>query len=101
MTGNTNASPSVGGKETGASRSQTVLAPESAIGEGVGSGAYADVKYRGWVIHYDPCLPVAYCDWGFAHDNFDGASDANDNRYGYAPTLEAAKREIDIREDEE
>jgi hypothetical protein len=50
------------------------------------------------VIHYDPCVPVPYCDWAYAHDDLDGAPDANDNRYGYAATLAQAKAEIDERE---
>ncbi len=52
--------------------------------------------YRNWHIHYDPPpIPSRASDWHFAHDDFDGAPDANDNRYGHAASLEAAKAEID------
>lgn len=52
--------------------------------------------YRNWHIHYDPPpIPTRNCDWHFAHDDFDGAPDTNDNRCGHAESLEAAKAEID------
>ena len=35
-----------------------------------------------------------YC---FAHESYDGAPDSNDHRNGHAPTVEAAKREIDAQ----
>lgn len=55
--------------------------------------------YRGWHIYYDPPpIPTRSCDWQFYHDDFDGAPDAGDNRCGFAPTLDAAKAEIDERE---
>lgn len=59
--------------------------------------------YRGWVIYFDPPpIPIRTLDWTYSHDSFDGAPDANDNRYGYAPSLEQAKRDIDeIEEDRE
>lgn len=38
--------------------------------------------------------------YAFSHDDFDGADDANDSRYGHAPTIEAAKAEIDAIEQE-
>lgn len=52
--------------------------------------------YRNWHIRYDPPpIPSRACDWQFAHNDFDGAPDAGDNRCGHAPSLEAAKAEID------
>lgn len=52
--------------------------------------------YRNWNINYDPPpIPSRDCDWHFAHVDFDGAPDANDNRCGHAASLEAAKAEID------
>lgn len=39
-------------------------------------------------------------DYCYCHDDYDGAPDANDNRYGYAASVEAAKAEIDEREDD-
>jgi len=56
-------------------------------------------SYRGWHIAYDPPpIPVRTCDWQFWHDDFDGAEDSGDNRYGHASSLEAAKAEIDAWE---
>lgn len=37
-------------------------------------------------------------DFAFAHDDYDGAEDSNDDRFGYAKTIEEAKAEIDERE---
>lgn len=37
-------------------------------------------------------------DFAFCHDDFDGADDANDNRYGSARTVEEAKAAIDEME---
>ena len=59
-------------------------------GEGCGE------TYRNWHIRYDPPpIPSRASDWHFAHSDFDGAPDANDNRCGCAASLEAAKAEID------
>ena len=59
-------------------------------GEGCGE------TYRNWHIRYDPPpIPSRASDWHFAHSDFDGAPDANDNRCGRAASLEAAKAEID------
>jgi hypothetical protein len=33
--------------------------------------------------------------YSFSHDDYDGAEDSNDNRYGYGRTIEACKAEID------
>jgi hypothetical protein len=55
--------------------------------------------YRGYRIDYDPPpIPVRCCDWQFAHEDYDGPED---NRCGHAPSLEAAKAEIDIIEDDQ
>lgn len=53
------------------------------------------VWHRGWRIYvtYDYGTPIA-----FSHDDFDGAPDANDNRCGYAASVEEAKAEIDEME---
>ena len=57
--------------------------------------------YRDWHIDFDPPpIPTRNCDWQFWHDDFDGAEDANDNRCGYAASLEEAKAEIDLWYDE-
>lgn len=59
------------------------------------------IWYKGWRIYLDAYgspYQFAYC-----HDDFDGAEDANDSRYGYTHTEAEAKREIDawIEEHEE
>lgn len=41
-------------------------------------------------------VPYAY---EFVHDDYDGAPDANDNRYGFAASVDEAKSEIDELED--
>lgn len=54
--------------------------------------------YRGWHIEYNPPpIPVRTCDWQFWHVDYDGPEDS---RCGFAPSLEAAKAEIDEREDD-
>lgn len=52
--------------------------------------------YRDFRIYYEPPpIPVRDCDWHWVHEDYDGAEDANDNRYGHASSLEAAKSAID------
>ena len=34
------------------------------------------------------------CDYEFCHDDYDGADDANDHRYGWAKSIEDAKEQI-------
>ena len=53
-------------------------------------------KYRGYEIDYwmKP-IPIRCMDFGFAHEDFDGAEDSGDNRYGYAGSLEEAREMID------
>ncbi len=58
--------------------------------------AFACVSYRGYEISFDAKpIPTRSHDWGWTHEDFDGAEDANDHRCGYSGTLEAAKEEID------
>ena len=38
--------------------------------------------------------------WDFVHDDYDGAPDGNDNRYGHADSIEEAHRLIDALEEE-
>jgi hypothetical protein len=65
------------------------------------------LRYRNWWIDYDPPpVPSRNCDWHFWHDDYDGAPTYGDegpadNRCGSAPSLEAAKAEIDLWYDEE
>jgi hypothetical protein len=37
--------------------------------------------------------------FAYSHDDYDGAPDGNDNRFGYAATVEACKSEIDNSEE--
>jgi hypothetical protein len=56
------------------------------------------IKYRGYVIVHDPPpIPNDSFDWRFWHQDYDGPEDG---RYGYAASLEEAKRDIDEREDD-
>jgi len=60
-----------------------------------------DSTYRGYRITYDPPpIPTRDHDWHYCHDDYDGAPDSNDNRWGHACSLEEAKREIDMLIDE-
>lgn len=60
------------------------------------------MAYRGWWIAYDPPpIPSRNCDWGFWHDDYDGAPDAGDSRCGHAPTLEEARADIDFWHEEQ
>lgn len=36
--------------------------------------------------------------FSYSHDDYDGAPDAHDNRYGYAASIDEAKAEIDEME---
>ena len=44
--------------------------------------------------HYPEDWQVA---WFYIHDDYDGAGDSGDQRYGYAPSEAACKVEIDER----
>lgn len=55
-----------------------------------------NTEYRGYLIEYwAKPIPCRAMDWGYAHEDFDGAPDSGDNRWGYAPSLEEAKAAID------
>ncbi len=55
--------------------------------------------YRGFLIDYDPPpIPTRAHDWQWCHENYDGPGD---NRWGSAPSLEAAKAAIDERIEDE
>lgn len=60
------------------------------------------IRYRNWHISYDPPpIPTRNCDWHYWHDDFDGAEDSGDNRYGHAESEEAAMASIDRWYEEE
>lgn len=64
--------------------------------------SWAVETYRGYHISYDPKpIPDFRFDWSYQSDDFDGAPDAGDNRCGHAESLEACKREIDARIEED
>lgn len=54
------------------------------------------VEYKDFYITYwmKP-IPMRDHDYEFAHDSYDGAEDAHDNRYGSGSSLEDCKRQID------
>lgn len=63
-------------------------------------------KYRGYTIEYDPPpIGIRTCDYRFVHEDYDGTPDEDggvgDRRCGAASSVEAAKREIDMLEDED
>ena len=51
--------------------------------------------YRGYDISSEHWSPSPAFDWSFAHLDFDGAPDANDNRYGYGASEQDCKDQID------
>ena len=63
-----------------------------------------EVKHEGatglWIITFDP--PPIPCwhemAWQFCHDDFDGAPDGNDRRYGHASSVEDAIEQIEEME---
>lgn len=44
-----------------------------------------------------PPIPALECDWQWVHEDYDGPED---NRCGHAPSLEAAKADIDFWHEE-
>lgn len=46
----------------------------------------------------DTPAPYRYC---FQHDDYDGAPDGNDNRYGFANSIKDCCDEIDEKEEEQ
>ncbi len=51
-----------------------------------------DIKYKGWSISYwSKPIPDRRCDWDAVHEDYDGTN----HLCFFAPTLEAAKQEID------
>ena len=54
-----------------------------------------DIVYREFHIGRSMVSYMPETDWTYSHDDYDGATDANDTRCGHAPSIEAAKDEID------
>lgn len=56
----------------------------------------ATTHYRGYTIWYDPPpIPDRQFDWHYQHENFDGAPDAHDDRFGHEASLAACRAAID------
>ena len=63
--------------------------------------ALKTIKSLGYVIEYNPPpIPMRCCDWQYAHEDFDGAPDANDPRCGTGPDPESCLAEIEEIEEE-
>lgn len=62
-----------------------------------GSSPYNAIQYRGWSIYVSDS-PLPGESFAFVHKDYDGDGDP---RHGYAPTVDAAKREIDERENDQ
>lgn len=58
------------------------------------------ILHRGWRIHLSDLVGTHGYKYEYAHDDYDGADDANDHRCGHANTVEEAKAEIDHHEQE-
>lgn len=59
------------------------------------------LTYRGYTIRYDPPpIPDRRWDWQFQHDQFDGAEDSGDRRYGQAASPQDCMYAIDEIEDD-
>lgn len=65
-----------------------------------GSNWSNPVWHRGWRIYVGSPEYGPQFAYTFSHDDFDGAPDADDNRFGYAASIEEAKAEIDEMEAE-
>lgn len=66
------------------------------------NGKRGVTHYGPWRIYYDPPpIPTRNCDWHWCHDDYDGAPDGNDGRFGHAPSFAAALNECDEYEDEQ
>ena len=63
--------------------------------------ALKKIKSLGYAIEYNPPpIPMRCCDWQYAHEDFDGAPDANDPRCGTGPDPESCLAAIEDLEEE-
>lgn len=53
------------------------------------------VWYGKWRIYHNSAAMGYSSTFAFCHDDYDGASDANDNRCGYGATIEACINKIE------
>lgn len=52
-------------------------------------------RYGKWVIYYDPPpIPIRSSDYHFTHDDYDGAEDGGDRRFGHGSSVEDCKAQI-------
>lgn len=59
------------------------------------------LAYRGYIIeHRRAPVPTTTFDYAYWHESYDGAPDANDNRCGFASSLEEAMAAIDEQIDD-
>jgi hypothetical protein len=54
-----------------------------------------DIVYREFHIGRSMVSYMPETDWSYVHDDYDGVGDAFDDRCGHAPSIEAAKCDID------
>lgn len=66
-----------------------------------GSSFDNPIWHRGYRIFLSDLYEVHGFQYDYVHDSFDGAEDANDHRAGQAHSVEAAKAEIDDKEEEQ
>jgi len=66
-----------------------------------GSNYHNPIWYGRWRIYRDPDFGDPRCAFSFVHDDYDGAEDSNDNRYGFGKTVEECIKLIQIGEDED
>ena len=60
-----------------------------------GSSYDNPVWHRGFRIYVSDCGLFPQFAYEYVHDDYDGADDANDGRYGHAASIDACKVEID------
>lgn len=66
-----------------------------------GSSSSNPIEYRGYEIYLNPYWASFHDQWVYVHEDYDGAPDAYDYRYGYGVSSDACKKEIDEALEEE
>lgn len=57
-------------------------------------------RYRGYIVEPSDYSPAPAFDWSFRHEDYDGAPDANDQRFGYGGCPLSCMSQIDDLEDD-
>jgi hypothetical protein len=65
-----------------------------------GSCWHNPIWHGKWRIYVSDDPFLGPCKYEYVHDDYDGADDANDNRAGYARTVDEAKQQIDEYEED-